>query len=72
MAETEKRSPKNQAKITKTWKRNLKLAHKQVAQRSPNDIENRWDGDFKGEEVEIGVYGWKILITDFNGRTYHT
>lgn len=34
------------------------------------DAENAWNGTYKNSEVEAGIYGWKILIGDFNGRIY--
>lgn len=35
-----------------------------------NDIEDEWRGTYKNNKVEAGLYAWRILISDFNGRVY--
>jgi len=35
-----------------------------------NDIEQVWDGKYLGDKVEVGIYTWRILVSDFNGRIY--
>ncbi|MFM1875567.1 MAG: hypothetical protein RL266_1304, partial [Bacteroidota bacterium] len=35
-----------------------------------NDIEEEWKGRFKDEKVEVGVYAWRVHVSDFNGRIY--
>ena len=37
---------------------------------SSDILEVGWDGKFQGDDVEEGVYAWRIYISDFNGRTY--
>ncbi len=33
------------------------------------DINSGWDGTYKGSEVEIGTYAWKVLVKNKTGKT---
>ena len=32
-----------------------------------NDLNNGWDGTFKGQVCQSGVYGWKISASSYDG-----
>lgn len=34
------------------------------------NIDEEWHGTFKNNKVESGLYVWRILVSDFNGRIY--
>ncbi len=33
-------------------------------------IEEVWRGDYKSRKVEAGIYSWRALISDYNGRVF--
>lgn len=35
-----------------------------------NNIEEVWNGTFKGNPVENDIYAWRVHVSDFNGRVY--
>ncbi|MGB0368883.1 MAG: T9SS type B sorting domain-containing protein, partial [Flavobacteriales bacterium] len=35
------------------------------------DINDPWDGTFKGHEVEMAVYVWKIRFNDLNNQSHN-
>ena len=35
-----------------------------------NTIEDAWDGKFKGQEVQIGVYNYVITYTLYTGKVF--
>jgi gliding motility-associated-like protein len=35
-----------------------------------NDLNTGWDGTYKGNKVQVGVYVWRIIATDLEGNKY--
>lgn len=36
-----------------------------------NDYDHQWDGSFKGQQVQLGVYVYKFRVTDWEGDIHH-
>jgi len=36
-----------------------------------NDYDFQWDGSFRGQQVQLGVYVYKFVVTDWEGNIYY-